>query len=195
MLVLPERGKMTEETVEKPFGGEQDIPQWFENNMGTMKLRRGSLECGMKLYAVDPVPKCRGEECPALRSGVCTYVPRGKCTFLLQYIRAVEEVLFRNFDNISEEQFFRAGTQLVSLYITLGKLQIEKAGAEQAILNLHGKLYAHPIFKEERETIREIERMWKSLGLVRDDIPDEGDITSISAHYTPKDGDTVVEVE
>ena len=147
-----------------------NIPHKYAEDIGSMKIKRGTVGGQVKMYSFDAVPICLEEECPAY--GICHYHQseghkNAKCKVHLDYMKAITDVMFRNYSEcLTEGKFFRVGTQLMSLYGTLCRIQIEKVGTSSiTMLNSRGTLSAHPIFKEERETIKVIESLWRSIGL------------------------------
>lgn len=142
------------------------------NRLGAMYVGKGRIqgeEGALKLfYAWDAVPECEGERCAAYRT--CPYHKGGQCSTIREGLRGLSLILFRNFNEVlSEDVLFRVGMHLMPLYKSLLKLNIEEMGVDRAVYADDKGMYrAHPIYKELRETIKQLEYAWKTLGLTKE---------------------------
>ena len=143
----------------------QEMPGRMQTAMGDLSINRGKIE-DRHLIAWDTIQDCRDEEC--ILTTMCYYKREGKCTLQMNYLRAVQNMVFRNFrDTLTETQLFRIGLHLIPLYKVLIKLKMRELVVDDVLTETtQGSLKAHPVFKEIRDTIKLIEMMWKSLNLV-----------------------------
>ena len=73
-------------------------------------------------------------------------------------------MLFRS--QLTEPVLFKIGMHLVPQYKMLLKMKLAEMGIEGVIgVDLNGKPYIHPIYKEIRETIKCVNATWALLGL------------------------------
>lgn len=154
------------------------LPQTYQLTFGKMNISRGTgvildefdeQKAKIKLYSWDVLPMCRSDECPAAH--YCHYLT-GKaeperCWVIGKYIKHTVDVIFGNIgDKMTEAQLFRVGTGLIPLYRNLARLKIEEAGlVSPNIETVKGTPVPHPIYKEIRAYIKDIEALWKSIGI------------------------------
>lgn len=147
------------------------VPRNTVAKMGTGYVGKGRIpgeEGAMKLfYSWDAVPECVGERCQAYTQ--CQYSKKGQCSVVREGLKGLALIIFRNFDAIlTEDVLFRVGMHLMPLYKSLLKLNIEEMAVDRAVyVDDKGMYRAHPIYKELRETVKQIEYAWKALGLVK----------------------------
>ena len=138
----------------------------------SMRPGKGYVDNDKSIYyhAWDFVEQCTREDCVAYAS--CPYDKHGKPPGQKEYMRSVQMVIFRNLNgNLSEMNLYRIGMHLLPLYRILMKLKIQEIGDTQAVTtDDKGMKRINPIYKEIRETIKQIEFIWKSLGFT-DDVP------------------------
>jgi hypothetical protein len=123
----------------------------------------------IKLYSWDVLPLCRSEQCPA--APFCHYITGAlepeRCWVVGKYIKHTVDVIFGNIgDKMTESQLFRVGTGLIPLYRNLARLKIEEAGMNSALIRGRMKSTSpQPIYREIRAHVKDIEALWKSIGL------------------------------
>ena len=141
----------------------EDVPKGLTRDLGVMKVSKGKHK-GMQLWSWDAVPECYVDVCKI--SDTCRYEKGGRCTVQLLYVKSVNELIFRNFEGLDEPTLYRIGMHLVPLYRHLCKLKIEELAVTNALYTTDkGIKKISPIYKEIRETIRQIEMQWKALDL------------------------------
>jgi hypothetical protein len=148
------------------------VPRYVNERLGVAKIGKGKIEGSnglMLYYAWDAVPDCIKERCQAY--ALCTYMKAGSCNFIKEGLKGLSLILFRNFaDTLTEDVLFRVGMHLMPLYKSLLKLNIQELAVERAVYADDKGMYrAHPIYKEIRETIKQLEFAWKTLGLTQPD--------------------------
>ncbi|MDY6957897.1 MAG: hypothetical protein SVK08_01935 [Halobacteriota archaeon] len=152
------------------------VQQTYQLAFGKMNISRGTgviidefdeKKARIKLYSWDVLPLCRSDNCPA--ANFCHYLT-GKaeperCWVIGKYIKHTVDVIFGNIgDRMTEAQLFRVGTGLIPLYRNLARLKIEEAGMVSPVALRKG-MTPQPIYKEIRATIKDIEALWKSIGI------------------------------
>jgi hypothetical protein len=115
-----------------------------------------------KLLIWDAVPRCVPSQCVAESYCRYSYSAKGRCKVMLAYITGVIVKIYGHFKkDMTDKQILAMGLHLVPLYKTLCKFKLEEMGVERVTqVGNKGKLYAHPIYKEIRETLRVINQTW-----------------------------------
>lgn len=142
------------------------VPDTIRNNIGNMLIEKGISDDGLlKLYQWDAVDACVQEDCPAF--GRCTAPKKGACTVQLSYVKAMLDLVYRNYDEyITEPLLFKVGLHILPSYKILSKLLIAEMGIVSVTYeDSKGGQHIHPIFKEVREQIKSITALWYDLGL------------------------------
>lgn len=113
----------------------------------------------------DAVGDCEGDTCKIFH--LCQYQKRGKCTVQVRYLSELNKMIERNYDDsLDEPGLYKIGIHLVPLYKTLCKLMIEELGTRRVTyVTDSGMVKVQPIYKEIRDTISMIMKVWKDLGL------------------------------
>lgn len=118
------------------------------------------------------------ELCPAYLSGDKDYFRDGefvggkKCVVIAGYMNSVFDMMVRSFPNrITSDMAFRIGMHLVPLYKILCRLKMQEYTEREVMLHsLSGGVRVNPIFREIRDTVASIEKVWANLGFfLRDD--------------------------
>ena len=108
-------------------------------------------------------------------SDICPSFIRGevpdKCTVVSGYIESVFKMMVRVFpQQITEDVSFRIGMHLIPLYKMLCRLKMQEfRETEVMLVSISGGSRINPIFKEIRDTIQSVERVWKNLGFIVDE--------------------------
>jgi hypothetical protein len=133
-------------------------------NLGEMQLDKGNVRKDVKLFAWDAIRECSPSTCPV--SSVCTYIKKGKCAVLVQYLRALYDSVLSNYKTLDDVSLFKVGMQIVPLYLQLAKMQLLEMSLDSPIYTTDkGANLAHPVYREIRETLKTIHLMWKDLDL------------------------------
>jgi len=156
------------------------MPLGYKKRLGDIRVWKADIG-DVKVISWDAIPPCRGEVCSIW--GICS--KRGKevskrhCGVVHEYLGNVNEMIFRNYYNqLTEPMLFKIGMHLIPLYKQLCRLKIEELAVENLVHIVSGRYLIHPIMKEIRETVKDIEKVWSSLGLeVR-----EGDSRSVEEY-------------
>jgi len=143
-----------------------------QTRLYTMAPNKGKyLDSETLLSCWDPVDECKGEACPVYErcpygSHRTTNKKKGLCVVQRDYMRGVHTLMLRNFeDRMTEGMIFRIGQHLFPLYRTLIRINIEELAVESIVhTDDKGLKRANPIYREMRETIKQIEYIWKTLG-------------------------------
>ena len=105
-------------------------------------------------------------------SDICPSFIKGetpeKCTVVSGYIESVFKMMVRVFpQQITEDVSFRIGMHLIPLYKTLCRLKMQEYKETEVMLHsISGGCRINPIFKEIRDTVAAIERVWINLGFI-----------------------------
>ena len=135
-----------------------------KSNFGDMQLDKGNVRKDVRLFAWDAIRSCSPSECPV--SSVCTYIKRGKCAVLVQYLKALYDSVLSNYKTLDDVSLFKVGMQIVPLYLQLAKMQMVEMSLDSPVYHTEkGAVLAHPIYREIRETLKTIHLMWKDLDL------------------------------
>lgn len=165
-----------------------DMPKGHKLRLGDIKVWKAKVR-GVTIVSWDAIPPCRGDGCSIW--DICgkkdSRISSSHCGVLYEYIGNVNLMIYRNYaDQLTEPMLFRVGMHLIPLYKQLCRLKIEELNVFELIGEVKGKWQVHPILKEIRETVKQIEMVWSSLGLklVEDDNRSteqfEGDIGRIA---------------
>ena len=117
------------------------------------------------LYNWDAVPFCSTVKCPAVKYCDFTHNDRIKCAAHATYLKHVVQILV--FENPMIDNFicFRIGSELIPLYSMLFLFFIEEIGLDKRFWQKGSKPYVHPVFKENRETIKLIAITRDKIGI------------------------------
>jgi len=91
-----------------------------------------------------------------------------KCVVISGYIQSVFNMMVRTFPaKITEDNAFRIGMHLIPLYKILCRLKMQEYKETEVMLHsISGGCRINPIFKEIRDTISSIEKVWINLGFI-----------------------------
>lgn len=132
------------------------------------------------MVAWDAISDCEMERCPA--ADMCPYMkPITPCRIQKEYIEAFLAIVKSSLSEVMDEPLkFRMGMHLVPLYKGLCRMKIAELGAGDVVrTNDKGGLFVHPIYKEIRQQVDTIEKVWKNLGISElffGAIPEVGDL-------------------
>uniref|UniRef100_A0A6M3IPK1 Uncharacterized protein n=2 Tax=viral metagenome TaxID=1070528 RepID=A0A6M3IPK1_9ZZZZ len=149
-----------------------EITEMYQDLMGTSMVQRGHVNendpNSPMIVAFDVIPECIGGTCPIYR--MCTVRPiteNEKCSLMRTYLESVNLVIFRNFKKqLDETQWLRVGFELIPLYKMLFRLKVHEFGRRLVEdISPKGTRSINPIFKEIRDTMAAISKMWSSIGL------------------------------
>lgn len=122
------------------------------------------------LYTWDYVQECT-ERCPAYHGATCHF-DKGRmkrCEVMGHYIRGAADTIICSLpenEDVDPLLLWRVGQHLMPLYQMLGRMKIEEATFSRVIYtDDKGRRKANPIFKEIRETLKQVETTWRNLGL------------------------------
>lgn len=121
------------------------------------------------LHSWDHVQPCTSD-CPAyVRPDVCPMTRNSNnCPVMKEYLEAVVDLLHTKVPNIElvgEDALWRLGMHIMPLYRMLCKMKIAEACVSGILYSDDkGRLKANPIYKEMRETIKQVESMMKEIG-------------------------------
>ena len=148
----------------------------IQRKMNALSPYKGYFSKDTLYYAFDAVDYCIGARCRAF--DYCPYekpkvsektgeVIRRRCQFQQNYLRGVSLMIWRNYyETITEIELFHVGMELMPLYKNLAKLNLREMAVEDVVYtDDKGIMRSHPVYKEIRDTIRQISMLWKSLGL------------------------------
>ena len=124
----------------------------------------------IKLFSWDALPDCKWDDCNAWQ--LCPYYrntakrrPKN-CLVIGKYIKNATDVILGNIgEQLTESQMFRIGTGLIPLYRNLARFKLEEACLESTMVEGQHGPKPHPIYKAIGDHIRQIEVLWKSIGL------------------------------
>jgi len=117
---------------------------------------------------------------------ICNYKKIGKCSTQLSYIKAVVKFLVTNYwETITETQMFQFGMHILPLYRMLCKFKIEELSLESSLFRTSHGIRANPLYKEIRDTMSLIMKMWRDVGILikSSEFPDPGDFMDGSGNY------------
>jgi hypothetical protein len=138
--------------------------------LGRMSLTKGvSEKDGHMIIAWDVVPACQGDQCPAACE--CDYINsellKNRCSIMYYYLKYIYTIIYRNFEEMDEHQTYMVGMHLLPMYRMLCRLKIEEIGVKNLVtLGSKGALQMNPLYREMRDTIKAVMRLWKELELV-----------------------------
>ena len=94
-----------------------------------------------------------------------------KCLVISGYMDSVFNMMVKTFpQQITEDVAFRIGMHLIPLYKMLCRLKMQEfRETEVMLVSISGGSRINPIFKEIRDTIQSVERVWKNLGFIVDE--------------------------
>lgn len=152
------------------------------DKMLTLATYKGYFSKDTLYYAFDAIDNCIGERCRVYDE--CKYekpkvdkktgeMTQKKCQHQRIFLKGVSLMIFRNYyETITEMELFHVGMQLMPLYKTLCKLHLREMNINDPIYtDDKGIIRPNPIYKEIRDTIGQIQKTWRSLGL--EEAPDE----------------------
>jgi len=132
-------------------------------DLGSMTLYKGKLG-DVQLIMWDALPECN-EECSIYEE--CPYEKnRNKCEMRRRYLESVMESLEAGVKKKDEISSITVGLMVAPLFQSLISFKIFAHGLDHSIM-LKNKV--HPIYREIRQTIKEISSLLKDLGLTTDD--------------------------
>jgi hypothetical protein len=160
---------MDEIDVKQKMADAVSLPTELSELLGNLGTGRGEFKKDIRMYAWDAVKNCTGPTCPSYR--YCAEHEVGKrCTIMENYLSAIYSTILRSAKKQNskdlEVKLLRVGFDLIPLYKNYMFLKLGEMGVEEAIEKDHrGIKRINPIYKEIRETVKEIEKTWKSIGL------------------------------
>ena len=134
------------------------------SKLGNLDLDKGDIRTGHKLIVWDAVQDCIRERCPIYSK--CDYPKKDKCTVQVRYIETLILTVKNTYKYLDDVQLAKVGLHLIPLYSHLVRLKIiEKSIETNNIVQTtnKGMRYIHPVFKEIRQTLQEINMMWRDL--------------------------------
>lgn len=137
----------------------------YRSKMGELRVERGK-EGERRLFAWDAVQKCVPGGCRIAE--VCEWrFEGGICKVHLNYLKAVSDVILRNFGKqLDEAKMWRVGMHLVPLYSMLCRMLMFEVGVRQVgEYDKNDRMVMSPIYKEIRTTVTLVEKLWKELEL------------------------------
>lgn len=124
---------------------------------------------------------CRGVDCSI--ADRCEFCGEDeKCLVMYYYLDNVFKSALRiTGEGIGDQSMNRIGLHIIPLYAHLVKFKIEELSIEDPMIRSRNKVQIHPIYKEIRNTISLIDKMWVELGLkdTRKEMKEPGDITDL----------------
>ena len=131
--------------------------------LGSLDLDKGDIRDGHKLIIWDAVQDCIQKACPIYSK--CDYPKKDKCTVQVRYIETLILTVKNTYKYLDDVQLAKVGLHLIPLYSHLVRLKIiEMSIPTNEIIQVTKKgKYAHPVFKEIRQTLHEINMMWKDI--------------------------------
>ena len=125
---------------------------------------KGKTPQGYQIIMFDAVRPCRENRCPI--HDLCPYTKAGKCKIETTYLDAVFKSLCSIVRNkLTQELLNKFTLHLLPLHHQLIKFKIKAYSVEDVCFTtVQGGVKMHPIFKEIRETIKQIENTQKSMG-------------------------------
>ena len=128
----------------------------------SLKPTTGTIN-GKSLRRFTPIQDCLKEECPLFQW--CPYVKKGVCGLEREYLNPIYEIYIRLDDELTELDLCGID-ELMSLQHQLIKLKkVEFLIFNPAYTDGKGVKRIHPIFREIREVIHDIDIKRKSLKL------------------------------
>ena len=155
----------------------QRIPTAFDLSMKGIESditnNSGEEKVDKPLNAWDYIQECT-ERCPAYANNTCYYKKpqegqRKRCTVMRTFLNgAIDAIMstFKKDEVLNPKTLWRIGMHLIPLYQMLGRMKIEEATYFRVIYtDDKGRRKANPVYKEIRETLKQIETTWDKLGL------------------------------
>lgn len=132
---------------------------------------------GKTMILWDAISPCHQEGCPI--NHLCPHTNKNtKCEVEVQYINAaVASIIHAN--KLSDAQVHHAGTILMPLYSHLVKFKLVELSLDSPLIMAKNKFHSiHPIYREIRETIKTINKVWTDLfkAEIRTLVPDIKDL-------------------
>jgi hypothetical protein len=162
------------------------VPDRFYERLGYMDIAKGSMggedDTEKRLFSWNAIMPCNHfcsviEVCPfrncrkpivedPVQDRDKGHDPRQvKCFVMVKYLKSVSSVILENFgEDLLESELLRVGMHLMPLYKNLCRLKIEEMGISLVVDTETGRI--SPIYREMRATIKDIEGLWNSLGLL-----------------------------
>jgi len=135
------------------------------SSIGELRVSKGTTpNTGLRIMSWDAIHPCE----PACRAyDICKYEKGGRCRLMKDYLTRTEAMIIHNFEEqLDEPALYRIGMHLMPLYHMLCRFKIEEIGFNRAVYTTDkGNYKANPVFKEIRETLKQIEAMWRGLDL------------------------------
>ena len=125
------------------------------------KGRQGNLD----VVLWSPIPPCEPDECPI---GIdCPYKGTRvlNCSMQQKYLMFVfESILITHSDKMDDEKMQQVGFHLIPLYGHLVKCKIEEHALRRVTyLTAKGEIKMHPIYREIRQIISQIQSVYKEI--------------------------------
>ena len=117
---------------------------------------------GKTMILWDAISPCHKDACPIKH--LCPHAQSTtKCEVETQYINAAVASIITSND-LTDAQIHHAGTILMPLYSHLVKFKLVELSLESPLIKAKkGHAAIHPIYKEMRETIKTINKVWTDL--------------------------------
>ena len=111
---------------------------------------------------------CTGEDCPVAPR--CKFVGKQvECVQEKQYMEMIVNSMLTKFtfsERLSKDLLFRIGVELMPLYRILYRLSVAEMGLNSSTnLNVRGDSIVNPIYKQMRETILAVSKVWQFIGI------------------------------
>ena len=131
-----------------------------------IKLYKGNIG-NVQMYSWNVINDCTLEECPIFIR--CKHDKSHKCGLMYTFMRSINNVILRNYDDISEPQLNMIGLQLMPLYRVYCQLLIHEAALRNDYFRetTRGEMKTHPVLQELRNASQAIFRAWREMGLTK----------------------------
>lgn len=164
-------------TKGRKYKSQKGISNTVHRRFGYLQFEKGSQEVVLKdgsskksaVVMWDLVENCTREKCKMY--GICQYVKKieaenGKrCVAQNHYLRAVYRAIIKKIgDKMEETDYLRMGLELMPLYNMLFKMKFYEFSMHDVVHETPKTIKPNPVFKEIRETILTIEKIWRALG-------------------------------
>ena len=150
------------------------IPTSYDLAMkGLSENPNADITNSQPLYTWDFVQYCT-PRCPAFNNDTCNFKKPDKdettkCRVMNIFIKSAADTMMQAFEKRKEvdpKALWRIGMHMMPLYSMLGRMKIEEATFNRVIYtDDKGRRKANPIYKEIRETVKQIEMTWEKIGL------------------------------
>jgi len=148
------------------------VPTTYDSLISGLAVNEEKQSVVRPLYTWDYVQECT-ERCPAYEGTTCHFNKdvrtNKRCKVMDMYLKGVADTVMLAYPKdeiIDPRTLWRVGMHLMPLYQMLGRMKIEEATFHTVIFtDDKGRRKANPIYKEIRETLKQIESAWRDLNL------------------------------